>query len=132
MTPNAIAAALGLRITEEGGQPAPPLQPAAPPPVPNRETVAPPPSGAATRPAVGNIPGANVTRDQPNRPVTTNSQANSGTAAADPGPAPVVPFLSQEEINRKKELAKMAEAAKPCTALKVIPGHKASMLSVGE
>lgn len=118
-------------MAEGGGQPAPTLQPNPPPMAPNRASEAPPQAGEVTRPAVGNDTG-NGPASVPEAPPTANARAVGGAAAAGSTLEPIAPFLSQEEVNRRKEATKVTSAAKADTPLEVIPGHKASILSVGE
>ena len=122
-----VPSALGLRLREGDGQPAPTQQPAVPP----KDGAPAPPTGssgegarAQTAPQAPAAPVAGIVR-----PPAAPDQNRAGA-----GNAPITnpPFVSQEELSRIHSEARSSEGAKPDTEPKVIEGFRASILSVGE
>lgn len=124
---NTVASALGLRVAPEGQPPAPSQQP-----VPSGQTMpatgdqtaalsAPPPAGRVSTNAAGPAPA----------PVR-QAPAQSAVVQAAPEVAP--PFISREHIERIRASAAAARTEGPTkpTPLQVIPGFKASVMSVGK
>ena len=122
-----MPSALGLRLREGDGQPAPTQQPAVPP----KDGAPAPPTGSS-----GEGARAHTTPQAPAAPVTDSARPPAAPVQdrAGAGNAPITnpPFVSQEELSRIHAAARSSEGTKPETEPKVIEGFRASILSVGK